>query len=85
MNGREKYFNTINFDELWALSGRMAQWSEAAFFRWRKLGCNGVSTSISFFSFIVFYPLASYYLFSLMTPLASRDFCENVFLVVSFA
>ena len=56
MNGREKYFNTINFDELWALSGRMAQWSEAAFVRWRKLRCDGLSTSIFFFLSSFFLP-----------------------------
>ena len=41
-------------------SGRMAQWSEATFFRWRKLGCNWVPTPACllplFFSFIVFLP-----------------------------
>ena len=59
MNGREKYFNTISFDELWV------QWSHAPVVRGRtlsleevgvQLGSNpGVSTSI-FFSFIVFLP-----------------------------
>ena len=82
MNGREKYFNTINFDELWALSGRMAQWSEASFFfaggSWGATAC----LLPLFFLSSFFYPLAFYYLFSLMTPLASRDFCENVFLVL---
>ena len=67
-------------------SGRMALWSEAALSRWRKLGLlgsnPGVSTSISFFLSSFFYPLAFYCLFSLLTPLASRDFCENVFLVL---
>ena len=67
-------------------SGRMARWSEAAPFRWRKFGCNWVPSPACllqfFFSFIVFYPLAFYCLFSLLTPLASRDFCETVFLVL---
>ena len=59
MNGRKKYFNTINFDELWV------QWSHDPVVRGRtlsleevgvQLGSNpGVSTSI-FFSFIVFLP-----------------------------
>ena len=37
-----------------------------------------------FFFFLswFFYPLAFYCLFSLLTSLASRDFCENVFLVL---
>ena len=67
-------------------SGRMARWLEAAFFRWRKLGCNWVPTPACllpfFFLSSFFYPLAFYCLFSLLTPLASRDFCENVFLVL---
>ena len=83
----KKYFNTINFDEL------SVQWSHGPVVRGRtflleevgvQLGSNpDVSTSIFFFflsSF--FYPLAFYCLFSLLTPLASRDFCENVFLVL---
>ena len=67
-------------------SGLMPQWSEAALFRWRKLGCNWVPTPACllpfFFLSSFFYPLAFYCLFSLLTPLASRDFCENVFLVL---
>ena len=53
MNGRGKYFNTINFDEL------SAQWSHGAVVRGRtfsleevgvQLGSSpGVSTSINFF------------------------------------
>ena len=34
-----------------------------------------------FFFFLSSYRLAFYFLFSLLTLLASRDFCENVFLV----
>ena len=59
MNGREKYFNSINFDEL------PVQWSHGPVVRGRtfsleevgvQLGSKpGVSTSI-FFSFIVFLP-----------------------------
>ena len=47
-----------------------------------QLGSN-LSVAISSFFFLssFFYPLAFYSLFSLLTPLASRDFCENVFLV----
>ena len=86
VNGREKYFNTINFDEL------SVQWSHGPVVRGRtlpldevgvQLGSNpGVSTSIFFFFHRFFYPLAFYCLFSLMTPLASRVFCENVFPVL---
>ena len=87
VNGREKYFNTINFDEL------SVQWSHGPVVRGRtfsleevgvQLGSNrGLSTSIFFFFLtFFFYPLAFYCLFSLLTPLASRDFCENVFLVL---
>ena len=43
----------------------------------------GVATSIFFFlSLFFFYPLAFYCLVSLLALLASRDFCENVFLVI---
>ena len=48
-----------------------------------QLGSNpGVATSMFFFFRHFFNPLAFYCLFSLLTPLASRDFCENVFLVL---
>ena len=84
---REKYFNTINFDEL------LVQWWHGPLVRGRtfsleevgvlQLGSNpGVSSSICFFLSSFFYPLAFHCLFSLLTPLASRDFCENVFLVL---
>ena len=44
----------------------------------------GVATSFFLFFFLssILYPLAFYCLFSLLTSLASRDFCENVFLVL---
>ena len=54
------------------------------FFRWRELGCRFKSrraTSSFFFFHRQFYPSAFYCLFSLLPLLASRDFCENVFLV----
>ena len=61
MNGREKYFNTINFDEL------LVQWSHGQVVRGRtfsleevgvQLGSNpGVSTSIFFFFFHRFFTL----------------------------
>ena len=69
VNGREKYFKTINFDEL------SAQWSHGPVVRGRtfsleefgvqQLGSNpGVSTSIFFFFHSsLFYPLAFYCLF----------------------
>ena len=85
VNGREKYFNNINFDE-WSVQWSHGPVVRAALFRWRKLGCNWVPTPACllpfFFLSSFFYPLAFYCLFSLLTPLASRDFCENVFLVL---
>ena len=41
-----------------------------------------VATSFFFFLSWFFYPLAFYCLLSLLTSLASLDFCENVFLVL---
>ena len=43
-----------------------------------------VATSVFFFLSSFFYPLAFYFLFSQLTLLASRDFCENVFLVYKY-
>ena len=71
-------------------SGRMTEWSEGALLPWRKSGCRFKSRRgwfHFFFSFIVFldfYPLAFYCLFSPLILLASRDFCENLFLVKQF-
>ena len=47
--------------------------------------CSNPDATIPFFFFLssFFYPLAFYCLFLLLNPLASRDFCENVFLVVN--
>ena len=68
MNGREKYFNTINFDEL------SVQWSHGPVvrgrtYRWTKLGCNWVPAPACllpfFFSFIVFLPFG--FLLSILT------------------
>ena len=57
------------------------------FCRWRnsKLWCRFKSRrgySSFFFLSSFFYSLTFYCLFSQLTPLASQDFCENVFLVV---
>ena len=57
------------------------------FFCWRKLRCRFKSRRGYFNFFFLssyFYPLAFYCLFFLLTLLASRDFCENVFLVFCF-
>ena len=82
----EKNTSTLLILMSYRRSGRMAQWLEATLFRWRKLGCNWVPTPACllpfFFLSSFFYPSAFYCLFSLLTPLASRDFCENVFLVL---
>ena len=53
------------------------------FLRWRKLGCRFISRGGYFLCFFFlfpsyFYPLACFCLFSVL--LASRDFCDNVFL-----
>ena len=80
VNSSEKYFNTINFNE------PSAQWSHGpvvrgcTFFAGGCWAAGSNSSSFHFFSSF-FYPLAFYCLFSLLTLLASRDFCENVFLV----
>ena len=49
-----------------------------------QLGSNSDATTPFFFFFLssFFYPLV-FYCFSLLNPLASRDFCENIFLVVN--
>ena len=57
------------------------------FFHWRQLGCR-LKSRRGYLHFVFFhrffYPLAFYCLVSLLTLLASRDFCENVFLVYVF-
>ena len=82
----KKYFSTINSTLF------LGQWSHSLVVRSRIFlaggswgaGSNpGVATSSFFFSLSsYFYPSAFYSLFSLLTLLASRDFCENVFLVM---
>ena len=79
----EKYFNTINFTIL------LVQWWHGPVFRSRTFTGGGSwdagSNPFQFLSFFLssyFYPSAFYCLFSLLTLLASRDFCENVFLVM---
>ena len=70
-------------------SGHVAEWSETEIF---SLEAVGVLVQIPAWlppfcflsSFSSFYPLAFYCLFSLLALLASRDFCENVFLVYVF-
>ena len=51
---------------------------------WGATGFQPPACLLLFFFFLssFFYPFAFYCLFSLLTPLASRDFCENVFLVL---
>ena len=65
-------------------SGCMAQWLVPHFFAggsWNAGSNPAVASSSFFFLSSSFYLLAFYCLFSLLTLLASRDFCENVFLV----
>ena len=77
VNGGERYFNIINFNK------QLAQWLHCGvvrgcnFFRWEVL--SGYFRFFFLSSF--FYHLAFCYLFSLLILLASRDFCENIFLV----
>ena len=64
----------------------MAEWSEAALlFAAGSCGAGsntGVATSRYFFLSSFSYPLVFYFLLLQLTLLASRDFCENVFLVI---
>ena len=64
------------------LNCAVVAWSSgmrSRFLRWRKLGCRFISRgAISYVFSSYFYPLACFCLFSLL--LASRDFCDNVFL-----
>ena len=66
-------------------SDRMAQWLKAALYSLEEVldaRSNPRLATSFFFLLSFFYPLAFYFLFSLLTLLASRDFCENVFLVI---
>ena len=87
MNGRERYFKIINFErkEVFRSHGLLVR--GRTFFAggsWDAGSNPPVATSGFFFLSSFFYPLAFYFLFSLLTLLASRDFCEfqNVFLVI---
>ena len=75
VNGRGKYFNTFNF-------GVVVAWPSGQRPHFLAGGTVGVQVQIPgwllpFFFSSYFYLLA----FSLLTMLASRDFCENIFLV----
>ena len=64
---------------------RMAQWLEAALFSLEEVVMRAQIPARQlrfFFLSSFFYPLAFYFLFSLLTLLASGDFFENVFLVM---
>ena len=85
MNGRERYFKTINFQIEAAPRSHGPVVSGRTFFvvgSWDAGSKPTVATTRIFVLSSFFYPLAFYCLFSLLTPLASRDFCENVFLVI---
>ena len=70
----EKNTSTLLILTSYRCSGRMAQLSEGALVRWRKLGCNWVPTPACllpfFFSFIVFLPFG-FLLFILTADLVS--------------
>ena len=75
VNGREKYFNTFNF-------GVVVAWPSGQRPHFLAGGTVGVQVQnpgwlLPFLFSSYFYPLA----FLLLTMLASRDFCENIFLV----
>ena len=84
----EKNTSTLSILHFYWCSGRMAHWSEAALFlaggSWGAGSNSGVATCSFFYFFLssYFYASAFYCLFSLLTLLASRDFCENIFLVM---
>ena len=85
MNGRERYFKIINFEKKRAYRSHGPLVRGRTFFAggsWDAGSNPPVATSGFFFLSSFFYPLAFYFLFSLLTLLASRDFCENVFLVI---
>ena len=80
----EKNTSTLLILHFNQCSRRMAQWSEAAlFFSLEGADSNpGVATSsFFFFSLIVFLPFGLLLFILTADLLASRDFCENVFLV----
>ena len=99
MNGRERYFKTINFPvalRQWShspdngsMNNRKTGLSILSMVKGRTFSLEEVGIQVHipawqlpvFFLSSFFYPLAFYCLFSLPTLLASRDFCENVFLV----
>ena len=87
MNGRERYFNTVNFQNKIVKRSHGLVVKDRTFFArggWNAASNPGVASSIFFSLSASFYLLAFYCLFSLLTLLASRDFCENVFLVYVF-
>ena len=61
----------------------MAEWSKIALFSLEEVGSRRGYFQFFFLSSF-FYLLAFYCLFLLLSLLASRDFCENVFLVRKF-
>ena len=87
MNGRERYFNTINFKSYTTQCSRGPVVRSRTFFAGESWGAGlnpGLAISSFFFLSSSFYPLAFYFLFSLLTLLASRYFCEYVFLVLYY-
>ena len=76
----EKNTSRLSIFNLKLCSGRMVQWYKVSFFALEEVGVQvhipGGAISYVFSSY--FYPLACFCLFSLL--LASRDFCDNVFL-----
>ena len=85
VNSRERYFKNVNFREAptqWLHGLVIKAYTLFAAGNWNAGSNPGVTSSNFFFLSSFFYLLAFYCLFSLLTLLASRDFCENVFLVL---
>ena len=82
----EKDTSTLLIFTINLRSGRMAQWLKAAPFSPEEVGMQVQIPAwhfpVFFFFHRFFYLLGFYCLFSLLTLLASRDFFENVFLVL---
>ena len=83
MNGRERYFKLINLHRS-GCCDRMAQWLKSTLISLEEVGMRVQIPAWQlpfFFSFIVFLPFGFLLFILTATLLASRDFCENVFLV----
>ena len=86
VNGREEYFNCINFKKK---NSAVVPWpcsTRHHFLHWSKLGCRATSSCCSFFLSSYFSSLACFCLFSLHDPFLLRDIFAIMycFLVIIF-